>query len=206
MIAQINALYRIATALESIDPLASYELSSNLRKMIAGEVRFLLELTPMSKKLSHPNDQLEISKSADGWHTTHTNVDGNWTRETTGWRLTPADVLKVIKNEVVPGPATDEAVAVLEQDISSGNAVGIPRGDEMGGGSVSLPEASQAESGGIMDPDEGTWSAQRYMNPESIWDVASVNTVKRAIAAAKFNPALRAKLAPMFKKILSAKR
>lgn len=206
MIANINALHRIAAELEHEDPMAAYALSANLRKLVAGDAKYVVDLSSRSKKLSHPADRLEITKSAEGWNTTHTNVDGNGTRDTTGWRLQPADVLKIIENEVEPGPMTDEVKAVLEQEIEGGNVSGIPRGDEMGGGPTALPPASFAESGGIIDPDEGTWSAQRYMNPESIWDVAAVRTIKCAIAAAKKNPSLRRRLAPFFKKILSTKR
>lgn len=206
MISKINALHRIAAELERVDPLVAYEFAANLRSLLAGDASYMLELSQRSKLLSHPADRLEITKSADGWNTTHTNVDGNGTRETTGWRLQPADVLKVIENEVEPGPMTDEVKAALEQEIAGGDVTGIPRGDEMGGGPTALPPATPAESSGIVDPAEGTWSAQQFMNPESIWDVATTKTIKRAIAAAKANPSLRPRLAPFFKKILSAKR
>lgn len=201
MIHQMNALLRIASKLAESDPIAAYSLSKHLRRLVSTDRKFRLELNPREKILSHPSDYIEVVENREGgWDWIHANVDGNGSREVTGWRLRPFDIIKLIDDHAVPGPETDEVTKIMSQESVSGN-VGIPRGDEMGGGPTAIdpPPPSEAK-GGFSPIDE---AARQYMNPQSVWDIATVKLVKKAIRAASDHPELRPRLVPILKKIFS---
>jgi hypothetical protein len=200
----MNALYCIASQLEQVDPLAAYELSNHLRVLTAADRRFKLQLTGREKKLSHPDDQIELVENrGGGWDWIHTNVDGHGTRNMTGWRLQPSEVLKMIEQSIESGPMVEEVKAMLNQEMAAGNA-GVPRGAEMGGGPSALPEVPMNEiPSAVVMPEDRTWMRDTSIHDPTL-GAETVKLVRKAIAAAKINPALRPRILPILSKLLNA--
>jgi hypothetical protein len=198
----MNALYRIASQLERVDPLAAYELSSHLRILTAADRRFKLDLLSREKNLSNQNDQVELVENRDGgWDWVHTNVDGHGTRNMTGWRLQPSEVLKMIEQSIELSPMVEEVKAMLNQEMAAGNA-GVPRGAEMGGGSSALPEVPMSEvPSAVVMPEDRTWMRDTSIHDPTL-GAETVKLVRKAIAAVKKNPALRPRILPILSKLL----
>jgi len=203
MLAHMNALYKIACKLDSIDPLIAYEFSENLRTLVAADRRFKMDMISREKNLSNQSDQIELVENREGgWDWIHTNVDGHGTRDTTGWRLQPSEVLKMIDQSIQPGPMTDEVKALLEQEISSGAAGGIPRGSEMIGGPSALAEVPLSEiPSAVVEPGDRTW--ERDSSP---WGhelgADAQKLIKKAIHVAHSRPELRPALLPILRKLI----
>lgn len=198
MISRMKNLLRIASQLEAIDPIVAYEFSDHLRNLTATDRRFVLELLPREKNLTHPSDKIElIENSSGGWDWMHMNVDGQGSRDITGWRLQPSEVLKIIDKSIVPGPMTDEVKSVLEQEVSAGNT-GVPRGSEMGGGPTALPEPRSEEiKSTVADPNP--WERGYSVFDSSL---ASQKLLKKAIHMAYTRPETRPTILPILRKIV----
>ena len=195
----MNALYRIASKLEAIDPLLSYEFSDHLKSLVATDRRFVLELNSRTKNLSSPRDKIELVENrSGGWDWIHTNVDGAGTRDKTGWRLQPTEVLKMIDQSIEPGPMTDEIKIMLEQEVSAGNP-GVPRGSEM---SPALP----TDLSGLKMTEEKGGISEGNPSYHSVWDIGSQRLIKKAVHTAYSHPDLRPIIIPILSKLVNHSR
>jgi hypothetical protein len=157
---------------------------------------FKLELLPRELKFSHPSDQIELIENREGgWDWIHTNVDGHGTRDVTGWRLQPGEIISMIDKSIEPGPMTDEVKAMLLQEAQQSDT-GIPRGmSGMGDGPTALPPPAPGEGGGISE------STHPWRRDDSIWgnDIAAQKLIKKAIHAAHSRPDLRPTILPILR-------
>ena len=187
MIQHMNALHKIASELEGIDPVMAYEFSAYLRRLVSTDRVHMLKLNKFNKITSSPDDLIELAENrSGGWDWTHTNVDGRGTRNRTGWRLQPSEVLKMIDTLIEPGPETDAVKAVFTKEVEAGNA-GVPKGAEMGGGPSALSEMRPGEEKG------GIGTKPSWLDDFSIWDTSlgSQKIIKKAIHVAYARPDLR---------------
>lgn len=147
-----------------------------------GRPDFLLELTPEQKFTSHPSDKIFVT-FYNGWSWTHTNVDGEGTHDTTHKNLTPATLVKMIDEFIVPNEAAMEAREYFANLAKLGNVDSGIDVEDVGPSALPPPEEILTEMTPPSAPVTDPWGQGR--------------TYSLLIKAAADHPHLRRAIVPI---------